>query len=351
MVLQLCATALISPLWSTKSRASEGVGGILSILPTRRNLSVFQNKFYRRRTRHSSWKKSVLMTAPGLPSSMKYAVMVNSCGSKIGLATAKALYSRGHVVVPYSLTGGTSHGVVNIGDDIYVKLMGIDEANTVFPLIRREYGEHVIVVDYTLPQAVNDNAALYLKYKFPFVMGTTGGDREKLLADVNAAGAFAVIAPQMGKQIVAFQAMMQYIAREFPGAFEGYTLSVVESHQASKVDTSGTAKDVVETIVQGFGVNPFDIDEIERLREPMEQMSRLGVPESDLGGHAFHTYTLTSPDRSTHFEFKHNVVGRSIYAQGTVDAVEFLAEKAFMSEWHGKRIFNMVDVLESGKMT
>ena len=83
----------------------------------------------------------------------------------------------------------------------------------------------------------------------------------------------------------------------------------------------------------------------------MEQMSRLGVPESDLGGHAFHTYTLTSPDRSTHFEFKHNVVGRSIYAQGTVDAVEFLAEKAFMSEWHGKRIFNMVDVLESGKMT
>ena len=31
-------------------------------------------------------------------------------------------------------------------------------------------------------------------------MGTTGGDREKLLMDVQAAGIRAVIAPQMGKQ-------------------------------------------------------------------------------------------------------------------------------------------------------
>lgn len=32
-------------------------------------------------------------------------------------------------------------------------------------------------------------------------MGTTGGDREQLLADVQAAGTYAVIAPNMGKQV------------------------------------------------------------------------------------------------------------------------------------------------------
>jgi hypothetical protein len=32
-------------------------------------------------------------------------------------------------------------------------------------------------------------------------MGTTGGDSEQLLADVQAAGTFAVIAPNMGKQV------------------------------------------------------------------------------------------------------------------------------------------------------
>ena len=33
-------------------------------------------------------------------------------------------------------------------------------------------------------------------------MGTTGGDREKLLADTKASGTYAVIAPQMGKQVI-----------------------------------------------------------------------------------------------------------------------------------------------------
>ena len=46
-------------------------------------------------------------------------------------------------------------------------------------------------------------------------------------------------------QVVAFQAMMEMMAEEFPGAFAGYTLEVTESHQASKADTSGTAKAVV----------------------------------------------------------------------------------------------------------
>ena len=32
-------------------------------------------------------------------------------------------------------------------------------------------------------------------------MGTTGGDREKLMADVAASGTYAVIAPNMGKQV------------------------------------------------------------------------------------------------------------------------------------------------------
>lgn len=46
-----------------------------------------------------------------------------------------------------------------------------------------------------------DNAVFYCQNKIPFVMGTTGGDRHKLLQDTNDAGVYAVIAPQMGKQV------------------------------------------------------------------------------------------------------------------------------------------------------
>jgi 4-hydroxy-tetrahydrodipicolinate reductase len=47
------------------------------------------------------------------------------------------------------------------------------------------------------------------------------------LADVRGAGAHAVIAPQMGKQVVAFQAAMKLMADNFPGAFKAgaYTRS------------------------------------------------------------------------------------------------------------------------------
>ena len=46
-----------------------------------------------------------------------------------------------------------------------------------------------------------ENARFYGANRVPFVMGTTGGDREQLLADTLASGTYAVIAPQMGKQV------------------------------------------------------------------------------------------------------------------------------------------------------
>jgi 4-hydroxy-tetrahydrodipicolinate reductase len=45
----------------------------------------------------------------------------------------------------------------------------------------------------------------------------TGGDRARLLKQVQEAAVYAVIAPNMGKQIVAFQAMFEHAAATFPG--------------------------------------------------------------------------------------------------------------------------------------
>ena len=177
-------------------------------------------------------------------------------------------------------------------------------------------------------------------------MGTTGGDREALLRDVEASGKYAVIAPNMGKQIVAFQTMMETMATTFPGCFSGYTMKVVESHQRSKVDTSGTAKAVVSSF-QKMGLN-FSENQIEKVREAEEQTRRMGVPEAHIPGHAFHTYTVTSPDGSVTLEFKHNVCGREVYAEGTVDAAIFLAKQ--IQAGAEKKLYTMVDVLSAGAM-
>ena len=73
-----------------------------------------------------------------------------------------------------------------------------------------------------------------------------------------------------------------------------------------------------------------------------------GVPQEGMNGHAFHTYTLQSSDGSVTFELKHNVVGRRVYAEGTADAVIFLANK-IQNEDQGQ-IYSMINVLEDGAM-
>ena len=59
-------------------------------------------------------------------------------------------------------------------------------------------------------------------------------------------------------------------------------------------------------------------------------------------------YTLTSPDGSVTFQLQHNVAGRTIYAEGTADAVKFLARK--LRTEHPPTVYNMINVLEAGAL-
>eukprot|EP00891_Asterochloris_glomerata_P004363 jgi/Astpho2/4363/e_gw1.00066.17.1_t len=274
--------------------------------------------------------------------------MVNACTGKMGHATAEAVVKAGLQLIPYSFTGRSNAAVGNVGvEGIPVELVLKSERQEAMERIKAEY-PNLIMIDYTLPQSVNDNGSFYARNGIPFVMGTTGGDRQKLLEETRAAGVYAVIAPQMGKQatVVAFQAMMEMMADKFPGAFSGYSLQVQESHQRTKADTSGTAKAVVASF-QKLGLD-FTESQIIKVREKGAQLDDMHVPEQYLDGHAFHTYTLTSQDQTVAFQFQHNVCGRQIYAEGTVDAAIFLAQQiAAKAE---QKVFNMIDVLEAGAM-
>ena len=275
---------------------------------------------------------------------MSVQVMVNGIPGNMGRIVAETCVKRGLELVPYSLTGEI---IVENESEVAGKTILLLKPSNREERIGEVLAKYpdLICIDYTHPTAVNDNAAFYVKHKIPFVMGTTGGDREalaKLVADANHP---SVIAPNMGKQIVAFQTMIEFLANEFPTAFSGYKLSVVESHQKTKADTSGTARAVVASFGKmGFEYTP---DDIEKVRDEKSQVERMHVPEQYLGGHAFHTYSLDSEDGTVHFEFQHNVCGRQIYAEGTVDAVNFLAEQIAAGT---AKPFNMMDVLRSGKM-
>ncbi|XP_057514699.1 4-hydroxy-tetrahydrodipicolinate reductase 2, chloroplastic-like isoform X1 [Actinidia eriantha] len=284
-------------------------------------------------------KPSKVSHNTGLP------IMVNGCTGKMGKAVIEAAVSAGLHLVPVSFSSSEeSQKTVQVGGKD-IQMYGPSERESILASTFDEY-PNLVVVDYTVPAAVNDNAELYCKIGVPFVMGTTAGDREQLYKTVEDSKVYAVISPQMGKQVVAFIAAMEIMAEQFPGAFSGYSLQVMESHQAFKLDTSGTAKEVISCF-QKLGVS-FDLDEIQMIRDPEQQLEMVGVPEEHLSGHAFHLYHLTSPDQTVSFEFQHNVCGRSIYAEGTIDATIFLGQKVRSKA--EKRIYNMIDVLREGNM-
>lgn len=274
------------------------------------------------------------------------AVMVNGVPGKMATSTAEEVVRRGLTLADEALTGPGMNAAITISGRP-VKLALPDDHTASLQRMSEKY-QNLVVVDYTHPSAANPNVEKYSMAGIDFVIGTTGADVDAMKRAAEKAGVYAVIAPNMGKQIVAFQAMMEMMAKEFPGAFSGYSMSVKESHQSTKADTSGTAKSVVSSFTK-LGLD-FGVSQIEKVRDPQRSASDMHVPEQFVSaGHAFHTYHLTSPDGTVNFEFQHNVCGRNTYAAGTVDAVIFL--NAQRQEGASKRVFDMIDILRSGDMS
>ncbi len=275
----------------------------------------------------------------------KIKTMVNGIPGKVATGIAARLLSDDRFeLIRASFTGPEIESATQLVGSVEIRLIRPDQREMEIKRIKSEEGSF-ITIDFTLPSAVNENAAFYCRHQLPFVMGTTGGDRKALEETVRSSSVSAVIAPNMAKQIVAFQAMMAYAAKHFPGLFSGYRLEIKESHQKTKVDTSGTARAMVGCF-NSLGVD-FSEDQIIKIRDPQVQKDELGVPEEHLNGHGWHFYTLESSDKTARFGFFHCINGREIYAEGTLDAVLFLHQKIKAEQ--KRRIYTMMDVLEGNR--
>ena len=269
-------------------------------------------------------------------------LMVNGLPGNMATNVVKhALEDNRFELITQSLTGPEITDTETIIDSVSFDLIQPQNRDQSVLAIKDKEGLF-LSVDYTHPSAVNSNAEFYCRHGLPFVMGTTGGNRQGLEETVRTSSTLGVIAPNMAKQIVGFQAMMEYAANTFPDLFKGYSLEIKESHQKGKADTSGTAKAMVRYFTS-LGL-AFAENDIKKERDPDIQKTVWGIPEEYLEGHGWHTYSLNSEDKTVRFEFTHNVNGRDVYAQGTLDALIYLDKK--VAEGAQGQVFSMIDVLK-----
>lgn len=86
-------------------------------------------------------------------------------------------------------------------------------------------------------------------------------------------------------------------------------VSIIESHQSTKKDISGTARFLVSKTNQSENI-------ITSIRDTERQLE-LGVPKEYLDGHAYHKITFEHNGVTTSFEVL--VLGRDTYAKGAIE--------------------------------
>ena len=207
--------------------------------------------------------------------------------------------------------------------------------------LRRAKADGVdMVVDFTLPRSVNQMAELYCRVGMPFVMGTTGGDRAKLVETVKGSDTYAVIATNFSIPVVVFQQMIKFAAETFPGALKDFQLLIEESHQAAKQDISGSAVGLL-SYFKALGMQAGKENIIPE-RRPLVQELGLGIPPQFVGAHGYHKYTMRSPDGMVDLGGWHNVRARNTYADGVMRAIRFNAGHPNAKGM----VFDMLDVLK-----
>ena len=210
------------------------------------------------------------------------------------------------------------------------------------PLIKRMQDTGIVLVaDFSQPNAVEGNVEFYCQHGIPFVLGTSGGDIDVIRKTIESSQTSGVVARNMAAQVVGLQAAINFMAENFPGLLSGFDVDVVESHQSTKSDCSGTALSFVPAFNR-LGV-PYSVKHIKMIRDSETQLA-MGIKEEFLGGHGWHTYTFRrGEDKIGYF---HDFNGRDAYVDGAMRAFIFMGEQAELGV--RGRMFSMIDVIKAG---
>ncbi|HET8871279.1 MAG TPA: dihydrodipicolinate reductase [Aquabacterium sp.] len=112
-----------------------------------------------------------------------------------------------------------------------------------------------------------------------------------------------VLCPNTNILMLKFMAMLEQAGQ----MFQGYSVQVTESHQASKSSVPGTAV----VMAHSLGLKPSDIQSI---RDTAIQLNDLGIPQDHLARHAFHRIEIA--DGACSISMESRVLGESAYAGG-----------------------------------
>jgi 4-hydroxy-tetrahydrodipicolinate reductase len=184
-----------------------------------------------------------------------------------------------------------------------------------------------VLIDFTRPEGTMAHLAACRARGVKAVIGTTGfTDEQKAQIAEHAKHIAIVMAPNMSVGVNVVLKLLDTAARALA---QGYDIEVIEAHHRHKVDApSGTALAMGEAVAHALGRDlkqcaVYGREGVTGERDP----STIGFA-TIRGGDIVGDHTVLFAGTGERIEITHKSSSRATYAQGSLRAARFLADKA-----------------------
>ena len=195
-----------------------------------------------------------------------------------------------------------------------------------------------VLIDFTRPEGTLAHLAACRSLGVKLVIGTTGFSEAQKAEIAAAAKDIAIVmAPNMSVGVNVTLKLLEMAAKALS---TGYDIEIIEAHHRHKVDApSGTALKMGEVIAAALGRDLKDCavyarEGVTGERDP----SSIGFA-TVRGGDVVGDHSVLFLGTGERIEITHKSSSRATYAQGSLRAARFLADRA-------SGLFDMFDVLE-----
>jgi 4-hydroxy-tetrahydrodipicolinate reductase len=283
--------------------------------------------------------KKVAVTGASQPASAvamatQHAVAVAGATGRMGHMLIEAIRASGDCRLAGALDIAASPA---IGNDA-AAFLGTASGVPVTADVRQGLANAQVLIDFTRPEGTLAHLKLCRELGVKAVIGTTGfNEAQKRQIEDYARDIAIVFAPNMS---VGVNVTLKLIEMAAQALATGYDIEVIESHHRHKVDApSGTALKMGEVIAQALGRDlkkhgVFARHGVTGERDP----STIGF-SSIRGGDIVGDHTVLFAGTGERIEITHKASSRATYAQGSLRAVRFLANRP-------PGLYDMFDVLE-----
>ena len=273
------------------------------------------------------------MTANSSPVAGRHRIAVAGASGRMGRMLIEAIHNSDDCVLAGALD---VPGSPALGIDA-TAFLGSASGVAITSDLRQGLAQAQVLIDFTRPEGTLAHLEVCKDLGVKLVIGTTGfSDAQKQTLAEGAKQVAVMLAPNMSVGVNVTLKLLEMAAKALS---TGYDIEIVEAHHRHKVDApSGTALKMGEVIADALGRDLAECAVYERYghtgaRDP----SSIGFA-TVRGGDIVGDHTVLFAGIGERIEITHKSSSRETYAQGSLRAVRFLADKP-----HG--MFDMFDVL------